>query len=90
MLPVLYEFPDDINADPEKWGNPENWWMVTPNRGRSIAIERLKEDFQAAKDTSEEEFRRWASQHLNLEMGLSLRSDRWPVPTSGSGAATAP
>jgi phage terminase large subunit-like protein len=77
MLPVLYEFPDDINADPEKWGNPENWWMVTPNRGRSITIERLKEDFQAAKDTSEEEFRRWASQHLNLEVGLALRSDRW-------------
>jgi phage terminase large subunit-like protein len=77
MMPVLYEFPDDINADPEKWGNPENWWMVTPNRGRSITIERLKEDFQAAKDTSEEEFRRWASQHLNLEVGLALRSDRW-------------
>ena len=77
MMPVLYEFPDDINSDPEKCGNPENWWMVTPNRGRSITIERLKEDFQAAKDTSEEEFRRWASQHLNLEVGLALRSDRW-------------
>jgi phage terminase large subunit-like protein len=77
MLPVLYEFPDDINADPAKWGDSENWWMVTPNRGRSITIERLREDFQAAKDTSEEEFRRWASQHLNLEIGLSLRSDRW-------------
>jgi phage terminase large subunit-like protein len=77
MLPVLYEFPDDINTDPEKWGDPANWWMVTPNRGRSITIDRLKEDFQAAKDTSEEEFRRWASQHLNLEIGLALRSDRW-------------
>ena len=40
MLPVLYEFPDDIAADPEKWENPENWWMVTPNRGRSVMIER--------------------------------------------------
>jgi phage terminase large subunit-like protein len=77
MMPVLYEFPDDINADPEKWGDSANWWMVTPNRGRSITIDRLKEDFQAAKDTSEEEFRRWASQHLNLEIGLALRSDRW-------------
>ena len=77
MLPVLYEFPDDIAADPEKWGDSANWWMVTPNRGRSITIDRLKEDFQAAKDTSEEEFRRWASQRLNLEIGLSLRSDRW-------------
>lgn len=77
MLPILYEFPDDIAADPEKWGNPENWHMVTPNRGRSITIERLVEDCQAAKDTSQEEFRRWASQHLNIEIGLGLRSDRW-------------
>lgn len=77
MLPVLYEFPDDINAAPEKWGDPENWWMVTPNRGRSITIDRLKADFQAAKHTGPEEFRRWASQHLNLEIGLALRSDRW-------------
>ena len=77
MLPVLYEFPDDINADPEKWGDSANWWMVTPNRGRSITIERLKEDFQAAKDTSEEEFRRWASQHLNIQVGIGLRSERW-------------
>ncbi len=77
MLPVLYEFPDDINADPEKWGDSANWWMVNPNLGRPVTIERLQADHQAAKDTSEEEFRRWASQHLNIEIGLALRSDRW-------------
>src|SRR5882724_880222 len=77
MLPVLYEFPNDINADQEKWSDSDNWWMVNPNLGRPVTIERLQKDFQAAKDTSEEEFRRWASQHLNIEIGLSLRSDRW-------------
>ncbi len=77
MLPVLYEFPDDINADIEKWSDSENWWMVNPNLGRPVTIERLQKDFQTAKDTSEEEFRRWASQHLNIEIGLGLRSDRW-------------
>src|SRR6266403_663148 len=77
MLPVLYEFPNDINADQEKWSDSDNWWMVNPNLGRPVTIERLQKDFQAAKDTSEEEFRRWASQHLNIEIGLGLRSDRW-------------
>jgi phage terminase large subunit-like protein len=77
MLPVLYEFPDDINSDPEKWSDSANWWMVNPNLGRPVTIERLQADFQAAKDTSEEESRRWASQHLNIEIGLALRSDRW-------------
>lgn len=77
MLPVLYEFPDDIAKDEELWGNPENWWMVTPNNGRSITVDRLKEEFQTAKDTGEEEFRRWASQHLNIEIGMGLRSNGW-------------
>jgi phage terminase large subunit-like protein len=77
-LPVLYEFPDDIMADRAKWEDPKNWPMVLPNLGRNLTIERLMSEFQTAKDTSEEEFRRWASQHLNVEVGLGLRSDRWP------------
>jgi phage terminase large subunit-like protein len=77
MLPVLYEFPDDIAADRAKWQDPANWPMVMPNLGRSLTLDRIKSEFQTAKDTSEEEFRRWASQHLNVEIGLALRSDRW-------------
>jgi phage terminase large subunit-like protein len=77
MLPILYEFPDDIAKSPENWENPDHWWMVTPNRGRSISIERLVDECRTAKDTSESEFRRWASQHLNIEIGTHLRSDGW-------------
>ncbi|MGY8684559.1 terminase large subunit [Bradyrhizobium sp. UFLA05-153] len=77
MLPVLYEFCDDVAATREKWEDPANWPMVLPNLGRNLTIDRLKSEFQTAKDTSEEEFRRWASQHLNVEVGLALRSDRW-------------
>jgi phage terminase large subunit-like protein len=77
MLPILYEFPDEIATDPERWEDPANWKMVTPNAGRSVTIARLIEDYRAAKDSSEEERRRWASQHLNIEIGLGLRSDRW-------------
>jgi phage terminase large subunit-like protein len=77
MLPVLYEFPDDIQTDPEQWRDSRNWAMVTPNRGRSISIARLVEDMQTAEATSEEELRAWASQHLNLEIGLALKSNSW-------------
>ena len=72
ILPVLYEFPPDVD-----WRDPKNWWMVTPNRGLSVTVERLVSDYEAAKEAGEEELRRWASQHLNLEIGLALRSDRW-------------
>jgi phage terminase large subunit-like protein len=77
MLPVLYEFPRDIAADPTKWQDPTNWWMVTPNRDRSITIERLKADFEKAKEAGEAEIRRWATQHLNIQIGLGLRASHW-------------
>jgi phage terminase large subunit-like protein len=48
-----------------------------PNRDRRLRLDRLKEEYQTAKDTGEEEFRRWASQHLNIEIGIGLRTDGW-------------
>lgn len=79
MLPVLYEFPEAMQRGGEAaaWRDPATWWMVTPNRGRSITVERLIPDYEAAKVAGEPEVRRWASQHLNVEIGLGLRSDAW-------------
>jgi phage terminase large subunit-like protein len=34
MLPILYEFPEDIASDrgnKPAWQDPQHWWMVTPN-----------------------------------------------------------
>jgi phage terminase large subunit-like protein len=77
MLPVLYEFPVAMQQDPAQWQNPANWTMVTPNNGKSITIARLEEEFETARNTGEEELRAWASQHLNVEIGLALRTDSW-------------
>lgn len=71
-LPVLYELPPQFNVK-----DPANWAMVTPNAGRSITIERLIEEYDRAQETGEEEVRRWLTQHVNAEIGLALRSDRW-------------
>jgi phage terminase large subunit-like protein len=75
MLPVLYELPTSIQADPEQWRDSANWHMVTPSP--ALKIPRLIEEFQTAEATSEGELRAWASQHLNLEIGLALHSDSW-------------
>lgn len=77
MLPLLYEFTEAMQRD-GSWRNPALWPMVLPNLGRSITIARLIADFEAAKEKGEEEERRWASQHLNVEIGLALHADRWP------------
>lgn len=76
-LPILYEFPKDIATNEEKWRDPSNWWMVTPNRDRSISIPRLQEDMATADSKGKEELIAWASQHLNIQIGVGLRSDSW-------------
>jgi len=77
MLPVLYEFPREMQQARDVWEDPENWAMVTPNAGRSIQISRLVEEHAVAKQTSEAELRAWASQHLDVEIGLALMSNGW-------------
>jgi len=78
MLPLIYEFPEAMQTDPERpWQDPKRWPMVLPNLNRSITIERLEADWNTAKEKGDEEERRWASQHLNVEIGLALHSDRW-------------
>lgn len=77
-LPVLYEFPEAMQRDPSQpWRDPQTWSMVTPNAGLSIAIPTLKADFDDAAAKGEAEVRTWASQHLNVEIGVALHSDRW-------------
>ena len=78
LLPVLYEFPEAMQADEAKpWADPANWSAVLPNLGRSITLDRLVEEFQSANEKGEHEVRLWASQHLNVEIGLALHAARW-------------
>jgi len=78
MLPVLFEFPREVQESRERqWEDPALWSMVTPNLGKSITLDRLKADHADAKATSEAEMRVWASQHLNVQIGLALASAGW-------------
>lgn len=76
-LPVLYEFPADIAADREQWGDPNNWPMVMPNLGKSVHLDSLWRDWQSEKDKGEHAIRVWASQHLNIEIGVGISNDGW-------------
>ena len=76
MLPLMYEFPESMQRD-GSWRDTRNWPMVLPNLGRSITLDRVIADHQEAKAKGEAEERRWATQHLNVEIGVALRSDGW-------------
>lgn len=78
MLPILYEFPPEIARDPAKWQDPANWDMVMPNLGRSMWLDSLVQDWNTEKVKGEHAIRVWASQHLNIEIGVGLKTDAWP------------
>lgn len=93
ILPVLYEFPEAMQLDAAKpWRNVENWPFVLPNLGRSVSLPVLEQDYATAREMGDEEERRWASQHLNIQIGLALHSNRWEGADhwerAGSAAAT--
>lgn len=78
LLPVLYEFPTDIAKDKDKWQDPENWHLVMPNLGRSVHKQSLIADWETEKAKNDQAIRIWASQHLNVEMGVGMQTDGWP------------
>ena len=76
FVPVIYEFPEDmIKAGEHR--NPDNWAMVNPNMGFSVDRSFLEWEYGKAENAGEESMRGFMAKHLNIEVGMSLRSDRW-------------
>lgn len=85
-LPMIYEFPVAMQAD-KSWENPKTWPIVLPNLGRSIAVDRLLPKFRENKEKGIEAFSIWASQHLNVEIGIAITGDNWVGATYWADAA---
>jgi phage terminase large subunit-like protein len=86
MLPIIYEFPREIAHDQDRWQDPSNWGMVMPNLGRSVHLESLRADWETERTKGDHAIRVWASQHLNIEIGVGLKSDGWPGAEFWAGA----
>ncbi|QFQ87325.1 terminase large subunit [Paracoccus kondratievae] len=77
MLPVLYEFPESLQRDEKFWRDRDNWHLVLPNLGLSIDEQALEDDYENNGRVSKEAEQIWASQHLNIEIGVGLGGDAW-------------
>lgn len=73
-LGVLYEFPKRF-LETEEYLNPDNFYITNPSIGRSVTVEQLVEKY--SKETEEQGRRVFLAKHLNVEIGQSLRSNRW-------------
>lgn len=89
FLPLIYEFPDAM-LQSKAYENLENAYVTNPNWGASVDIERITQLHSQAKEGGEQEFKEFLAKHLNVEIGLNLRSDRWAGADFWEGQAKAP
>lgn len=75
-LGVLYEFPARMVASKE-YLKPENFYITNPNIGRSVSAEWLEDQLKKRLSTSDGSLQKFLAKHLNIEIGLNLRTDRW-------------
>lgn len=76
FLPLIYEFPRAL-LEAEAHMDPANWHITNPNLGASVSESYLLNQFEQAKDAGEEVLRDFLAKHLNVEIGMSLRANRW-------------
>jgi phage terminase large subunit-like protein len=76
FLPVIYEFPPAM-LEARAYEDLNNAYVTNPNWGASVDIERITQLHSQAKEGGEQEFKEFLAKHLNVEIGLNLRSDRW-------------
>jgi phage terminase large subunit-like protein len=76
MLPVLYELPDRLAKD-GGWKDRRYWPLVNPNLGRSTNEDFLAREVMRAEADGPAAVALIASQHFNVQIGMSLRADGW-------------
>jgi phage terminase large subunit-like protein len=75
-LGILYEFPQSY-IDEKLYELEENFYITNPNIGRSVSSEWLADNLLKNKTKTDGSFQQYIAKHLNIEIGLALRSDRW-------------
>ncbi|AIO66237.1 terminase large subunit [Burkholderia oklahomensis] len=75
-LGVLYEFPAKM-IETKAYLEPRNYYITNPNLGRSVSAEWLEDQLTKNRSKTDGSFQQFLAKHLNIEIGMNLRSDRW-------------
>lgn len=75
-LGVIYEFPDAM-IKAKGYLEPANFYITNPNMGRSVSAEWLADNLKKNQAKTDGSFQQFLAKHLNVEIGMNLRSDRW-------------
>lgn len=77
FLPLIYEFPKSM-LDSEAYKDLSNAYVTNPNWGASVDVERITQLHTQAVAKGEKGLKEFNAKHLNVEVGMNLRSNRWP------------
>lgn len=75
-LGVLYEFPAAM-VESKAYMLPANFYITNPNLGKSVSHEWLEDALKKETQKQDGSAQKFLAKHLNIEIGLNLRSDRW-------------
>ncbi|MFC0710704.1 terminase large subunit [Azorhizophilus paspali] len=75
-LGILYEFPEAM-VKAKAYLDPANFHVTNPNLGRSVSREWIESELTKRLDKTDGQLQQFVAKHLNVEIGLALRSDRW-------------
>lgn len=75
-LGVLYEFPEKM-VESKAYLQQENFYITNPNVGRSVSSEWIGDQLLKNQSKTDGTLQQFLAKHLNIEIGLNLRSDRW-------------
>lgn len=75
-LGVLYEFPTEMVAS-QAYLERENFHISNPNLGRSVSADWIEDQIRKSRAKTDGSFQKFLAKHLNIQVGLLKRSDRW-------------
>jgi phage terminase large subunit-like protein len=76
-LGVLYEWPEDL-LEAEAYLDPAMFHVTNPSLGRAVSAEWLAAELRKTQTgDADEDLQVFLAKHLNVEIGLRLRRDRW-------------
>jgi len=76
FLPVIYEFPESY-VKKKKYLNPKLFYVTNPNLGASVDVQFIEREYKKAEEDGQVSMQGFLAKHLNIEMGLSLKAQRW-------------
>jgi phage terminase large subunit-like protein len=75
-LGVLYEFPEAM-IESRAYLDPKNFYITNPNIGLSVDAPYLQRELNKVINSRGGELQTFLSKHLNVEIGMRMRANRW-------------